>query len=79
MSALVLDSWAMIAWLQGEEPARSGTSSDDVGMSMINIGEVFYLLADCGRGSPQKHIPDFLRRCFRRRDGPASEGGISDR
>jgi ribonuclease VapC len=45
----------MIAWLQGEEPARSkvreilegaaGTSSGDVGMSMINIGEVFYLLA----------------------------------
>jgi uncharacterized protein len=55
MSALVLDSWAMIAWLQGEEPARSkvreilegaaSTSSGDVGMSMINIGEVFYLLA----------------------------------
>jgi uncharacterized protein len=55
MSALVLDSWAMIAWLQGEEPARSkvreilegaaGTSSGDVGMSMINVGEVFYLLA----------------------------------
>jgi uncharacterized protein len=55
MSALVLDSWAMIAWLQGEEPARSkvreilegaaGASSGDVGMSMINVGEVFYLLA----------------------------------
>jgi ribonuclease VapC len=55
MTATVLDSWAMIAWLQGEEPARSKvreileraatTSSGDVSMSMINIGEVFYLMA----------------------------------
>jgi predicted nucleic acid-binding protein len=55
MTAIVLDSWAMIGWLQGEEPARSkvreifedadASPSADVSMSMINIGEVFYLIA----------------------------------
>ena len=54
MNANVLDSWAMLAWLQGEEPARakvrdileSASRGETVAsMSMINIGEVFYLIA----------------------------------
>jgi predicted nucleic acid-binding protein len=55
VTTTVLDSWALIGWLQGEEPARSKVreileraalgSDDTVSMSMINIGEVFYLIA----------------------------------
>ncbi len=55
MTAIVLDSWAIMAWLQGEEPARSRVreileraatpGGEDVSMSMINIGQVFYLVA----------------------------------
>jgi uncharacterized protein len=55
MTAIVLDSWAIMAWLQGEEPARSRVreileraaipGGSDASMSMINIGEVFYLIA----------------------------------
>ena len=55
MTETVLDSWAVIGWLQGEEPARSKVreileraalrGDDTVSMSMINIGEVFYLIA----------------------------------
>jgi uncharacterized protein len=55
MTSTVLDSWAMIAWLQGEEPGRSkvreilehaaASRKDDLSICMINIGEVFYLLA----------------------------------
>lgn len=54
MTASVLDSWAMIAWLQGEEPARDKVRSileqasrgeATASMSLINIGEVFYLIA----------------------------------
>ncbi len=54
MSANVLDSWAVIAWLQGEEPASSevhqllesgGRSETRLFISLINAGEVFYLIA----------------------------------
>jgi ribonuclease VapC len=55
MTAIVLDSWAIIAWLQGKEPARSTVreileraaipGGGDVSMSMINIGEVFHVMA----------------------------------
>jgi uncharacterized protein len=55
MTAIVLDSWAIMAWLQGEEPARAkvreileraaASGGREVSMSMINIGEVFYLMA----------------------------------
>ena len=54
MSASVLDSWAMIAWLQGQEPARSKVhelleratrNETKLGISLINVGEVFYLIA----------------------------------
>jgi hypothetical protein len=50
----VLDSWAVVGWLQGEEPARFRVSHlfksasghrVELMMSMINVGEVFYSLA----------------------------------
>ena len=54
MTASVLDSWAMIGWLQGEEPARAkvrelleraSRAETKLGISLINVGEVFYLIA----------------------------------
>jgi len=49
----VLDAWAVMAWVNGEEPAglkvQSLLDTADAGqldllMSMINVGEVYYLL-----------------------------------
>jgi predicted nucleic acid-binding protein len=54
MTASVLDSWAMLAWLQGEEPARArvrelleraSRGKTKVSISLINASEVFYLIA----------------------------------
>ena len=54
MSAKVLDSWAVLGWLQGESPARdvvrrtlrrAETGKLDLLRSWINLGEVFYLLS----------------------------------
>ncbi len=54
MTASVLDSWAIIGWLQGEEPARAkvrqvleqaSRGQARVSISLINVGEVFYLIA----------------------------------
>ena len=54
MTASVLDSWAIIGWLQGEEPARAkvrelleqaSRGAAKVSISLINVGEVFYLIA----------------------------------
>ena len=54
MTASVLDSWAIIGWLQGEEPARAkvrelleqaARGAATVSISLINVGEVFYLIA----------------------------------
>jgi ribonuclease VapC len=54
VTASVLDSWAIIGWLQGEEPARAkvrelleqaSRGAAKVSISLINVGEVFYLIA----------------------------------
>jgi len=54
VTANVLDSWAVIGWLQGEEPARAkvrelldqaSRGAAKVSISLINVGEVFYLIA----------------------------------
>jgi ribonuclease VapC len=54
VTASVLDSWAIIGWLQGEEPARTkvhelleqaSRAAAKVSISLINVGEVFYLIA----------------------------------
>ncbi|HEX3681087.1 MAG TPA: hypothetical protein VHU83_01000 [Bryobacteraceae bacterium] len=52
MAALVLDAWAIMAWLKGQQPAASRVRSllDASGggpmkplMNIVNLGEVFYL------------------------------------
>ena len=52
--ARVLDSWAVMAWLNGEQPAKgrfvallteAAQGSVSLAMSMVNVGEVYYLLA----------------------------------
>lgn len=54
MAALVLDAWAIMAWLKGEQPAASHVRAlfDASGrrrakplMNIVNLGEVFYLAA----------------------------------
>ena len=54
MPARVLDSWALLGWLQGEARARdvvrrtlrqAEAGKLDLAMSWINLGEVFYLLS----------------------------------
>jgi PIN domain nuclease of toxin-antitoxin system len=42
-----LDSWAVLAWLEGEEPAASRVQEALVSrpvMSWINVGEVAYVV-----------------------------------
>lgn len=55
----ILDSWALMAWLKGETPAshrvRDLLEAAAAGrlrlvMSMINVGEVYYLLIKSGQG-----------------------------
>jgi len=44
---VVLDSWAVLRWLEGVEPAASRVESavaDGAVMSWINLGEVFYVV-----------------------------------
>lgn len=54
----VLDSWALMAWLNGKNPARqyvrrllerATQGHVDLWMNMINIGEIYYLLVKRGR------------------------------
>ena len=65
MTASVLDSWAMIGWLQGEESARAkvrelleGASRGEtkVSISLINVGEVFHLIAKRHRAAPAERF-----------------------
>jgi predicted nucleic acid-binding protein len=50
----VLDAWAVMAWLEGETPARKRVSAlfaaaseqrVALSISMINVGEIFYSIA----------------------------------
>ena len=65
MTASVLDSWAMIGWLQGEDPARlkvrelleqASRGETRVGISLINAGEVFYLIAKRHGAAPAERF-----------------------
>jgi uncharacterized protein len=65
MTANVLDAWALIAWLQGEEPARAkvreileqaARGETKVSMSLINVGEVFYLIAKRHGAAPAERF-----------------------
>ena len=65
MTASVLDSWAMIGWLQGEEPARAkvrelleqaSRGETKVSISLLNVGEVFYLIAKRHGAAPAERF-----------------------
>ena len=65
MTASVLDSWAIIGWLQGEEPARAKVRDlleqasrgvAKVSISLINVGEVFYLIAKRHGAAPAERF-----------------------
>jgi predicted nucleic acid-binding protein len=66
MPAKVLDAWALMGWLQGEEPVtervwkmfqQAQRRRLDLAMSWINLGEVYYLLAKRHGGA---HADQFL-------------------
>jgi ribonuclease VapC len=53
----ILDSWSVLAWIQGEEPAARQTNQAleqaaarkvQLAMCILNMGEVFYTLARTG-------------------------------
>lgn len=60
----ILDAWAILAWLNAERPASDAVQAlldqaeegkVELGINMVNVGEVFYTLAkrkgaDCARG-----------------------------
>jgi predicted nucleic acid-binding protein len=65
VTASVLDSWAIIGWLQGEEPARAkvrelleqaARGAAKVSISLINVGEVFYLIAKRHGAAPAERF-----------------------
>ena len=65
MTASVLDSWALIGWLQGEDPARArvrelleqaSRGAAKVSISLINVGEVFYLIAKRHGAAPAERF-----------------------
>jgi uncharacterized protein len=52
MRSLVLDAWAIMAWLKGQQPAaervrllldRAESRERQLVMNVVNLGEVFYL------------------------------------
>lgn len=54
MNELVLDAWALMAWLKAQQPAagrvrtlldRAGNGECKLVMSIVNLGEIFYLTA----------------------------------
>ena len=65
MTTSVLDSWALIAWLQDEQPASSEVQEilelatrgeASVVMCLINVGEVFYLVAKRHGAAPAERF-----------------------
>ncbi len=62
---LVFDSFAVLAWLNGEEPAagsvqslldRSSDDEIDILISRINIGEIYYVVAKTRGDSPAETV-----------------------
>lgn len=67
----VLDAWAVLALLQGEEPAASrvrdlvesaGSGGAYVALSWINLGEVYYRLGRARGQAEAERAVDLLRR-----------------
>lgn len=60
-----LDSWAVLRWLEGSEPAAGRVEDVLAGrphMSWVNAGEVFYISARAGGRELAESIVDDLRR-----------------
>ena len=60
-----LDSWAVLAWLEGEEPAASRVQQALVSrpiMSWINVGEVAYVLERRAGAHRAREVVRELRR-----------------
>ncbi len=63
-----LDSWAVLAWLEGEEPAASRVQEALVSrpiMSWINVGEVAYVLERRAGADRSREVVRELRRLLR--------------
>lgn len=63
-----LDSWAVLAWLLGEEPAAGiveEVMADRPIMSWINLGEVAYITERTDGPDTSRHIVTELRRRLR--------------
>jgi predicted nucleic acid-binding protein len=61
---LVLDSWAVLRWLEGVEPAAGRVDAaiaDDAAMSWINLGEVFYVLWRASGEVPARDVVSDIR------------------
>lgn len=64
--SVCLDSWAILAWLDGEEPALSRIN-DVIGsrpvVSWVNLVEVYYRVErDHGRGAADKTLTELRRQ-----------------
>ena len=60
-----LDSWAVLAWLEGEEPAASRVQEALVSrpvMSWINVGEVAYVVERRAGADRSREVVRELRR-----------------
>ena len=78
----VLDSWALMAWINGEQPGAgkvqalldgAETKQIDLSMNMINAGEVYYLLAkQKGQDYAKSFWEDFQTAPIRIVDAPNS-------
>lgn len=65
---LCLDSWAVLAWLEGEEPAAGRVQEALVSrpvMSWINVGEVAYVLERRVGAERSREVVRELRRLLR--------------
>jgi predicted nucleic acid-binding protein len=59
-----LDAWAVLRWLDGEDPAASRVElaiESQAVMSWINLGEVFYTLLRRGQGEHAGQVVGDLR------------------
>jgi len=65
MTRIVLDAWALLAWLQDERPASAAVQKhleaaergdQELHLSLMNAGEVYYRLA---KGRDRKAAADF--------------------
>lgn len=60
-----LDSWAVLRWLEGAEPAATRVDEVLAGapvMSWINLGEVFYVTRRLAGAEQASHVVRELRR-----------------